>query len=451
MLGILHIEFTVLLQQVNVPDLAVVKGNLEALALLLEGTEVTVFGQGFVKTEGCGNRELIVKVLSQKLTVTTEFVQDTLVLVIQHPTVGACLKQIIFQRQNHFHIPVHIDAAGQLLIARLFQQDGVQTLLQISKGKVAVFIQLKRLFTGGTLVAGSDVLQIVAAHLVGNNGTGQGFVAFGDGFSLGRDFRAACCNTLTQSHGAVCVEACFLNVLLAIDQDGLQGITCIGSDRDIHLHAGDGRVRTLHGIMLTGFELHRNSTLYTLTVKAEILINIVPGCAILLRKEVPVAVHIHIGASVVKGSDVSGIYIDIAFLHSSCVQVKLVHIFPGNKQLQTVAVAILGVQFAALGGGTQNSHHILGGALLEGHVTGGQQINFKNAVALHIVDSAGRQIHLHAAVQIGCTVQIDVNGVALCHIIDEVHTLFAEIAGHGDLNICAAFLVGQNQPDTHAV
>ena len=56
------------------------------------------------------------------------------------------------------------------------------------------------------------------------------------------------------------------------------------------------------------------------------------------------------------------------------------------------------------------------------------------------------QIHFDTAIQGGAAIQIDIDGNAFGYIVNEIHTLFAKIGGHGNVDIIAGIVIMQVQP-----
>ena len=233
-------------------------------------------------------------------------------------------------------------------------------------------------------------------------------------------------------------------------------MTGLGLNGDLGGHTGDHGGLSGNGAVLALFQGNGNGTHDAILIEAEILGNLGEIGTVLLGIEVPVAVQIGVGAGEVVGGDVCGVDEHKAVLHGIGIQPQPLHVIPGNKQLQVVTLALRGVHLAALGGGAQNGHDVAGGghigvavltvASLEHHVAGGQQVDLKDIAFLHGGDMGGSKVQLDTAVHIGLAIQIDEDRHALGYIEHEVHTLFAIVAGHGNVDIVAAVIIVQIQP-----
>ena len=457
MLCILQNVLVAFLQKIDMPALAVAELDLHTGTLLEVKVTCALLCKVLVILQIYTEGEISVGCIAEDLALTAQFIQHAIILRVQDPAGALCdLEEVIFQCQLCVEVLIQVNTPADRLVAFFFGLQHIVALGQILQLELAVGIDLQGLFALRSNVGYQNALEGITANVIQHDLAAQGLVSFGNSLSLGGDLHALSVTEHGYCYAAILIEGDILDHFLAIYDNRGQRIALLRNDRGNRSHTGEHIRISVDGIMLTLLQGNGDIANNTLAVKAEVLADIAEFSAILRTEEVPVSVQIGICSGQVIGSDVGRAYINEAVFHSCYIHFQPLQVIPGDKQFHAIAVAVFRVHFAALGGSTQHSHNIIGSChiliavfavcLLEDHIAGGQQVDLKEAVILCAGHTGMGKIHFDTAIHIRSTVKIYIDRHGLCYIVYEVHTLLAEVAGHGDIDLIAAIFVVQVQP-----
>ena len=439
------------------PGFSIAEFNPHTAALLYKIIRIALFCQLCVISQIDRIIKIMIGFIAHQNTVATHFVDDAIILLFQNPAAAlGNLEIIVFQNKLSVEILIQINTTVNGVITFLLRLQGVVALLHILQFKFAVCTDFQRSLALRTDIGQQKPLQAILIDIVQHNLTAKGFRTFHSSLCLGGNLNTVCCAANGKCNASVLVEGCILNFLFTVDNNRSQCVPCVRNDIHDCIHTGNDVGRTGNGTVLAVFQYDGNCSHNALAVKAEILGHIGKFSTILLGIEIPISVQVAVCAVQVVGGNMRRVYIYKAVPHGFCIHIQPCHIIPRNKQFQAVTIAFRRIHFSALRGRTQYSHFFIGCydigvtvlavAFLEDHIAGGQHINFKNAVILHTAQIGRSQVHFDTAVHIAVSLCIYIDRRTFCHIIDKIHTLFAIIAGHGDIDIVAAIVIVQIQP-----
>ena len=333
-LSILQDILVFFLEDINVPNLSVAELNSDTRALLRIHIAGSLGCQSLIVLQVCTHSKAIIGCVAGKLTNAAQLADHAIVLTIQNPAIAAQNTEcIIFQNQIDIGILVQIDAAGNRQIAFLGYTDGIITLGNILHLELTIFVKYQRLFAGGTHIGCHDAIQCASNCIINNNLTGDGFIAFRDLFSLGRNGYTIHSAADFYGNAAILIVGNIRDHFFAVHHNRCYRITAVRSNGDRSLHTGKHSFFIVDGTVLCTIQFHRLCADHAIGIKAEMQPNIAKIRTVLLGIVVPVSVQIDICTVKIIGGDVGRIDIYKTITDGICIDTQPCHILPGNKQL----------------------------------------------------------------------------------------------------------------------